>query len=85
MSGVLNDFLAGSPQPQRAGLKLVLSLAKRPRGAVFLTSMPMLSQAAGSLIAMARYDDPEVAKRLGFDAEAVVKRGKQLRQAEGRR
>lgn len=84
MSGALDEFLAGSPLPQRAGLRLVLEIYRRPRGASFLTSMPMLAQAAGSLTAMAAYDDPEVSKRLGYDAEAVVARGRELRRREGR-
>lgn len=84
MSGALDDFLAGSPLPQRAGLRLVLAISRRPRGAAFLTSAPMLAQAAGSLTAMARYDDPHVARSLGYDAEEVVARGRELRRAEGR-
>jgi hypothetical protein len=33
---------------------------------------------------MERYDEPALSRALGFDAEAVVARGRQLRRAEGR-
>jgi hypothetical protein len=33
---------------------------------------------------MGRYEDPVVARALGWDAEAVVARGRALRRAEGR-
>jgi len=84
VSGVLEQFLAGSPPPQRAGLKLLLAIGSRPRGIAFLTRVPAIAQVAGSLLSMARYDDPEVSKSLGFDAEEVVARGTRLRRAEGR-
>ena len=41
-------------------------------------------QAAWGLVAMAHYDDPAVARSLGFDPEAVAARGRALRRAEGR-
>jgi hypothetical protein len=34
--------------------------------------------------AMGVYDEPEVARTLGWDAEAVVARGRALRRSEGR-
>ncbi|MGO9888813.1 MAG: hypothetical protein ACLP0L_13010 [Solirubrobacteraceae bacterium] len=37
------------------------------------------------LVAMGVYDDPEVARTLGWDAEAVAARGRELRRSEGRR
>ena len=33
---------------------------------------------------MGHYDDPEVARALGWDAEQVVARGRELRRSEGR-
>lgn len=84
MSSPLERFLAASPQPQRTGLRVLLALGRRPRGAAFLTCLPALSQAARSLLAMERYDDPAVSRALGFDAKATVARGRALRRAEGR-
>jgi hypothetical protein len=49
-----------------------------------LMRIPVAEYAARSLIEMARYDDPERARSLGWDAEAVVARGRALRRAEGR-
>jgi hypothetical protein len=80
----LEVFLAAAPQPQRAGLRLLLALARRPRGAALLSRIPLLAQAGRSLLLMGRYDDPAVARTLGWDAEAVVARGKALRRSEGR-
>lgn len=84
MTSALESFLAASPSPQRAGLRLLLALSRRPRGAAFLTHAPALAQLASSLSAMERYDEPAVAAELGFDADAVVARGRELRRAEGR-
>jgi hypothetical protein len=84
VSSPLERFLAASPLPQRAGLRVLLAVARRPRGAAFLTRLPILSQAARSVLAMERYDDLVVSKALGFDAEATVARGRSLRRAEGR-
>ena len=36
------------------------------------------------LAAMSAYDEPDVARTLGWDAEAVVARGRELRRSEGR-
>lgn len=84
LTSALEQFLAGAPPPQRAGLKLLLQIGARPRGKALLASAPVLHQVASSLLEMARYDDPSVSKSLGFDAEEVVKRGRELRAAEGR-
>jgi hypothetical protein len=46
--------------------------------------MPLAAEAAAATLALGRYDDPAVAASLGWDAEAVVARGRQLRRAEGR-
>jgi hypothetical protein len=80
----LEEFLAAAPQPQRAGLRLLLALSRRPRGAALLSRVPLLAQAGRSLMLMGRYDDPAVARALGWDAQAVVARGRALRRAEGR-
>lgn len=80
----LQSFFAASPLPQRLGLRLLLALGRRPRGAAFLTRAPALSQVARSLLAMERYDAPALSRALGFDAEQVVARGRALRRAEGR-
>jgi hypothetical protein len=59
-------------------------LERRPRGAALLARVPLASQLAHSLVALGRYDEPRVARALGWDAEAVVARGRALRRAEGR-
>jgi hypothetical protein len=46
--------------------------------------LPPADQAGLSLLAMGRYDDPTVARGLGWDAEAVVASGQALRRAEER-
>jgi hypothetical protein len=33
---------------------------------------------------MERYDDPAVSRSLGFDAQATVARGREIRRTEGR-
>jgi hypothetical protein len=80
----LEDFIAAAPQPQRTGLRAVLALASRPRGAALLSRVPPLAQVGRALLAIDRYEDPLVARALGWDAEAVVARGRALRRAEGR-
>jgi hypothetical protein len=84
MSDGLDIFLAAAPQPQRSGLRLLMMLARRPRGATLLERIPLAEQAAGATLALGRYDDPAIAARLGWDAEAVVARGRRLRRAQGR-
>lgn len=84
MSGGLERFLAAAPWPQRLGLRVLIALARRPRGAVLLKRAPLAEQAAQATLALGRYDDPALASRLGWDAEAVVARGRALRRAEGR-
>ena len=41
-------------------------------------------QLARGLLTVEHYDDPQVGRSLGWDAEAVVARGRELRRAEGR-
>lgn len=84
MSDELDRFIAAGPWPQRAGLRLLIEVARRPRGHAMLMRIPVAEYAARSLIEMARYDDTERARSLGWDAEAVVARGRALRRAEGR-
>jgi hypothetical protein len=84
VSAGLHSFIAAAPWPQRAGLKLLLALVRRPRGAALLARAPVAQQLARSLVALGHYDEPAVARALGWDAEAVVARGRELRRAEGR-
>jgi len=84
MSDGLDSFLAAAPWPQRPGLRLLLALARRPRGAIMLRRMPLSAEAAAATLALGRYDDPAVAASLGWDAETVVARGRALRRREGR-
>ena len=78
------SFVKAAPAPQRFGMRLLLVLARRPRGAALLARWPLLQQTAGSLLAMSRYDDDAVSRALGWDAAAVAARGRELRRAEGR-
>ena len=87
MSGpdpALERLIAAGPWPARAGLRLALGLVRRPRGRALLALLSPADQAAVSLLAMARYDDPATARALGFDAAAVAARGRALRRDEGR-
>ena len=83
-SSGFDSFLAAAPWPQRAALRLLLALVSRPRGAALLAHAPLVSQLAGSLRALRDYDEPAVSRALGWDAAAVVRRGRALRRAEGR-
>ncbi|HEY2570946.1 MAG TPA: hypothetical protein VGI27_05715 [Solirubrobacteraceae bacterium] len=84
MSDALERFIAAAPWPQRAGLRALLALERRPRGAALLARAPALEQAACATLALGRYDEPATALALGWDAEAVAARGRSLRRAEGR-
>ena len=77
-------FLAAAPAPQRAGLGLLLSLGRRPRGARLLERVPALDQLVCSTLGLARYDEEAVGRALGWEAATVVARGRALRRAEGR-
>jgi hypothetical protein len=46
--------------------------------------VPLAERAACSTLGLGRYDDPAVAGALGWDAAAVVARGRALRCEEGR-
>jgi hypothetical protein len=80
----LDAFIAAAPWPQRAALRALLALARRPRGAALIARAPALAQLAGAVMGFGRYDEPAVARALGWDAEAVIARGRSLRRAEGR-
>ncbi len=82
--GSLDAFVASAPPLQRAGMRLLIALARRPRGAALLAYAPAADQLAQIVLALGRYDDPHVARGLGWDGAAVVARGRQLRRAEGR-
>ena len=84
MNETLDEFVKAGPAIQRPGLRTMLALALRPRGRAILRRVPLAQQTADSVIAMARYDDPEVARPLGWDADAVCLRGRDLRRSEGR-
>ena len=80
----LDQFVAAAPQPQRAGLRLLMALERRPRGRRVLECAAPVEQLANGLLAMGRYEDPASAVALGWDADAVASRGRALRRAEGR-
>jgi hypothetical protein len=82
--GGIESFLAAAPWPQRLGLRVLLALVRRPRGAALLSRAPLAEQAAWSVLALGRYDDPQLGRALGWDAAAVASRGLALRRAEGR-
>jgi hypothetical protein len=80
----LDQLIAADPRWQRPAMRALLALGARPRGRALLALVKPADQAAAALIAMARYDEPEHALPLGWDANAVVARGRELRRAEGR-
>jgi hypothetical protein len=77
-------FVAAGPWPQRLGTRALVTLGRRPRGMALLRRLSPADQLAGSLVAMARYDDPTAGRRLGWDAAAVTARGRELRRSEAR-
>jgi hypothetical protein len=84
VSRALDGFVATAPWPQRAGLRTLVALARRPRGARLLKRVVPAEQLACGLLSMERHEDAAVAGALGWDAAAVVARGRALRRAEGR-
>jgi hypothetical protein len=84
MRETLDNFIAAGPWPQRAGLRALLALARRPRGMALLSHIELAAQAAQSVMALAAYDEPDAARALGWDAAGVVARGRALRREEGR-
>jgi hypothetical protein len=65
-------------------MRLLVALARRPRGSRLLARLAPVEQLAGGLLAMEHYEDPALARGLGWDAEAVAARGRALRREEGR-
>jgi hypothetical protein len=84
VSASFERFVSAAPRPQRVAMRLLITLAARPRGASALARLPQLQQLAASLLALSRYDEPSLASALGWDAEAVAARGRALRRSEGR-
>jgi hypothetical protein len=84
VSRPLDGFLAAAPRPQRAGLHALLALARRPRGAKLVARLHPADQLACGLLAAERYEADAPARALGWDAGAVIARGRALRRAEGR-
>jgi hypothetical protein len=84
VSGGLDSFVVAAPWPQRAGLRALLALGRRPRGKAVLRLLAPADQLASSLLALERYDDPAFGKTVGWDAAAIVERGRRLRASEGR-
>jgi hypothetical protein len=84
VSASLEEFVAAGPWPQRAVLRALLPLARRPRARTLLGLLVGADQALAGVGAMGYYDRPEVARGLGWDADAVVGRGRALRREEGR-
>jgi len=80
----LDEFIGASPWFQRPGLRVLAALGRRPRGMALLKRLAPADQVATGLHSMALYDDPARAKALGWDAEAVIARGRELRRREGR-
>ena len=84
MKEPLSEFVAAGPLPQRLGLTTALALSRRRRGRALLAVLGPGGQLIDSLAAMGAYDEPAVARALGWDADAVVARGRRLRHSEGR-
>jgi hypothetical protein len=84
VSDGVDAWVAAGPAPQRWAMRALLALASRPRGAAALRQLGPLGQLAGSVLALRRFDDPVLGRALGWDAAAVVARGRELRRAEGR-
>jgi hypothetical protein len=80
----LAEFVAAGPWPQRIALRTALALTARRRGRALLARLGPVLQVIDGLAAMSAYDEPNVARTLGWDAEAVVARGHELRRSEGR-
>jgi hypothetical protein len=80
----LDEFVEAGPWPQRAAIRALLPLARRPRARTLLGAFTGADQALAGLAAMGYYDRREVSRGLGWDADAVVVRGRALRRKEGR-
>jgi hypothetical protein len=80
----LDEFVAAGPWPVRPALRVLVPLARRPRARALLGLLAGADQALESVAAMGHYDQPTVARSLGWDAETVIARGRELRRTEGR-
>ncbi len=80
MSEPLGRLIAAAPAWRRPGMRVMFALAARPRGLALLRRLAPADQAAAGMLALIHYDDPAVARSLGWDAEAVVARGHEARQ-----
>jgi hypothetical protein len=80
----LEEFIDAGPWPQRAAMRVLVALARRPRARALLERIEGAEQLLTSVAAVGEYDRPEVARALGWDADAVVAGGRALRRAEGR-
>ena len=79
----IQSFIAAAPWPQRQGLIALLAIARRPRGAKLLARATPLDQLPRGLLTVGHYDDPEVGRSLGWDVDAVLARGRELRRPGG--
>jgi hypothetical protein len=79
MSEPLEQLIAAAPAWRRPGMRAMFALASRPRGRALLRRLAPADQAAAGMLALLRYDDPPVARSLGWDADAVVTRGREAR------
>ena len=73
MSAPLDAFVAAAPQPQRAGLRAMVALVRRPRGNALLGRLAPADQLAYGMLAMEHFEDPDVSAGLGWDADAVAR------------
>jgi hypothetical protein len=65
-------------------MRALLPLARRPRGRALLAVFPGADQVLSGVAGLGYYDQPEVAVTLGWDADAVIARGRALRREERR-
>jgi hypothetical protein len=82
-SGSLEVFITAAPLIQRAGLRILLALARRPRGAALIAIAAPMDQLPLGLLTVEHYDDPAVGCSLGWDAAGVLARGRELRAGAG--
>jgi hypothetical protein len=80
----LRTFVSAAPRIERTGLRVLIALARRPRGAWLLHRAAPADQLANGIAAMGHFEDPAVAMSLGWDADAIASRGRALRREEGR-
>jgi hypothetical protein len=84
VSSPLETWLDAAPHPQRASMRALAALGRRPRGRALLRRAAPADQLAFVMLAMDHYDEPAVSRVLGWDADAVVERGRALRRTEAR-